>query len=163
MIIRITDGESTSTLAAGPARVVGQARGPSGFSMSGRTSVQQRSFLRAAASSNVDRGNLQTQLQFSSHYEFASVAAASLFAATHVATVMRSHTVELVLYDGTMVVVSDAVLLDPQLRWTGRSVDVAYSIVGGAQAVVAAPEAAYDADGEEMVEADGEPMVFQAG
>lgn len=166
MIIRIKNGATTQTLAAGDARVVGQPLGPVGLSLSGPVDVQSRKFLRGPAAKFSSRGNKQTLLGFSVYYEFGSIELAQAFIMSWRETVLREGTIEMVSEAGAVNSIANAVLIDPAItQITGVSVRVDYIIQGGAESYAAepaAPAAAVDADGEAMFDSDGEEMIFQA-
>lgn len=159
MIIRITDGSTTQTLAAGSARAVGEPVGPDGLRISGPVKVQERSRLRAASAKYKSRGNMQTSIAFRSSYEFASVGLAQQFVLLWRATIIREGTVTLQTTGGAVSTISDCVVVDPVCQQYGCTVYVDYQILGGAQAYEL-PEG-IDADGFTMVDADGNTMVFQ--
>lgn len=137
MLIRITDGTTTQTLAAGSARAVGLPIGPSGLSISGPVQAQPRTFMRGSAAKFANRGNKTTSIAFSVFYEFASIDVAEAFVCTHRSTVLRAGTLEMESTNGAISQVADAVMLDPAIRQiTGVSIRVDYSIQGGAETIL---------------------------
>ena len=132
MIIRITDGSTTQTLAAGPARDTGLPVGPSGLRIAAPTTIQPRPRLRAGAVKNSDRGNVAASVAFSVFYEFDSYNAAEYFIATHRLSVLRSGTLQLVTDLGGINAYSDSVVADPQIsQINGVSIRVDYQVACG--------------------------------
>jgi hypothetical protein len=136
MHIRLTDGTTSSTLAAGAARALGVPIGPSTLRISGPVTAQAQPRLRAKAARFRNRGNMQTSVSFRSWWEFDSVAKAEDFALSYRTLVQREGSLLMEDSNGVVSAVSDCVLLDVACAQIGCTVTVDYSIAGGAQTML---------------------------
>lgn len=108
----------------------------SGFRVSGQISVQNDAFIRAAEAGVLDRGNLQTTVEFGTVRKFATAHTAELWMLDYDATMPRTGTliIETIQANGGVSrrYMRGAVVMPPKREANGVSISLNYTVVGGA-------------------------------
>ncbi len=136
MRIILKFGATEHTLCHGPTWAVDNHVGPTGLQVSGPISLQVAEALRATNATPYNRANLITRVAFTVTRECASAKAAEKFCFTHIRDVLRSGTIYLLCEDNAgaydTLTLANAVLQEPTCTQIGQSVQIAYTIIGGA-------------------------------
>lgn len=135
MRIGLQNGIVTDWLAGNPAKSERQHSSASDLRMNGQIVLQARQFLRAAATSYVDRANLATTISFGSSRLFATAAEAQLWSLDYDATARRTGTLVLVsqIAGGGVIYryMQGAIVRPPERIVTGCTVQLRYTAEGG--------------------------------
>ena len=134
MKIILLNGSTEYVLAHGPARTLGQHRGPADISHDNSISTQVQPGLRAAAVSVRNRYNMTTVYGFTVVVELADLQLAQTLCATYAATLPRSGDLKVVQTVGgvdQVKTLAGAVLQRLGLRQSGVSVNIRYEFTGG--------------------------------
>lgn len=128
--MKITIG--SDVLCDGPDRTAGKHAGPLGrVEFDPVANVQVGEFLRATTIKAFDRGNIRHQVSFRISRLFTSADDAFDWCLSYPSTVTRSGSV--VFQSGTASkTMADAVLQPPKMSILGVTVEVSYTLVGGA-------------------------------
>ncbi len=119
-------------LAGNPALAERMHSSAGGLSFSGHIEMQHNAFVRGAAAQIVDRGNLMSSVSFTTSRVFSSPAAAETWSALYDTTQPRTGCLVLDTTDGNYVNLSPCVVQPPTRQVIGQSVQLHYTVTGGA-------------------------------
>lgn len=136
ILVKDTATGSVQTLCHGHGTGVDKHVGPSDLITEGPISVQMAEFLRATNAKAYSRGNRKARLSFSVTRECASLQAAEAFCLTHPRDLQRADTVLIVAQGNrgavTNLAIGNAVVENVQCRQIGVTVQISYTLTGGA-------------------------------